>query len=76
MLIAIYIKIFPNDKIIQECFITNQMVFNKSILKELLNNIESQSGTDWITAISKRLMRQIKRIYLGLVSTNVCKLYT
>jgi len=49
------------DKIIQECFITNQMVFNKSILKELLNNIESQSGTDWITAISKKINETDKK---------------
>lgn len=57
----LYKEFFPNDKIIYECFITNQMAFNKSILKELLNNIEKQSETDWIMAISKKINEKDKK---------------
>lgn len=57
----LYKDFFPNDEIIYECFITNQMVFNKSILKELLKNIEKNSKTKWITAISNKINEKDKK---------------
>jgi hypothetical protein len=50
--IKLYESFFPNDKIINQYLITNQMVFKKSLLNELIADIEKQSGLDWKRAIS------------------------
>jgi hypothetical protein len=47
-----YKKIFPVDKIVTEYLITNQMVFKKDILLELINDIEKRFELDWRLVIS------------------------
>jgi hypothetical protein len=47
-----YKKIFPDDKIVAEYLITNQMVFKKDILLELIKDMENRFELDWKLTMS------------------------
>lgn len=47
-----YRIIFPDDDLVYKSFITNQMVFNKLYLKEMLKNIEFKYEKNWIDVIA------------------------
>jgi len=47
-----YKKIFPDDRLSGISFVTNQMLFNKSKVKEMVGAIEAGSHTNWIKVIS------------------------
>ncbi len=53
--INLYKSFFPNDTIIEKYFITNQMVFKKSLLNELISEIEKISGLNWKSAIAAKI---------------------
>lgn len=48
----LYEKIFPEHKLYGRSFITNQMVFKKSYLQELLKEIEKDSSKGWIAILA------------------------
>ena len=48
----LYLKFFKNHTLYGKSFITNQMVFNKQYLMEMLDKIEKNFSKNWILAIS------------------------
>jgi len=48
----LYSKLFPTHKLNGRSFITNQMLFNKNYLQEILNNIEKTNNGTWIEALA------------------------
>ena len=54
---SLYKNIFPNDFLSNKSFITNQMVFNKSILQNLINEIELKFEDNWISSISNLIKK-------------------
>lgn len=48
----LYKMLFPNHKLNGNSFVTNQMVFRKSFLKELIGEIEKNNSKNWIEILS------------------------
>lgn len=44
-----------NDDLIGKSFITNQMMYNKKTLKNLIQDIEKNNQTDWVSAVMNNL---------------------
>ncbi len=48
----LYSKLFPQHKLNGKSFITNQMIFNKIYLQEIVNKIEESSEKSWIETLA------------------------
>ncbi len=48
----LYLKVFPQHKLYGKSFITNQMLFNKNYLREIVNNIEKTNNGTWIETLA------------------------
>jgi hypothetical protein len=49
----LYKHIFPQDKLNGKSFIANQMIFKKSFLRNLLDELEKNIGKSWIEGIAE-----------------------
>jgi len=59
----LYRVLFSNHKLYNKSFVTNQMVYNKAHLKEMLNEIESKYQQKWINVIANLVKNDNKKMF-------------
>jgi hypothetical protein len=59
----LYRELFPNDKLYNKSFVTNQMVYNKARLKEMLNEIELKYTQKWINVIANLVKNDSEKMF-------------